>query len=79
MLNGCIVVNDVEALDSALNGEHRGPILFAENGRVIRIWPSALHREPMRGEVRLLGWFRDVLAVFRSVMGQQSCQTANVV
>jgi hypothetical protein len=75
-MTGCIVVNDVEALDRALSGERRGPILFTENGRdFIRIWPRAQKRV----DVRLLGWFRDVLAVFRSVMAQQSCQTANVV
>ncbi len=79
MLSGCIVVKDVEALDRALNGEHRTPILFTENGRdFIRIWPSGHHQEPMRVDAGLLGWFRDLVLTVVDMVRSHQGQTANV-
>ena len=68
-ITGCIVVNDVDALDRVLNGGPRTPILFTENGRdFIRVWPRA----QKRADGRLLAWFRGVMA-------QQRGQTVNAV
>ena len=73
---GCIVVNDVGALEQALRRKHRVPILFTENGRdLMRIWPGAKKRV----DDRLLEWCRDVLVAFQGAMTRSAGKTANAV
>lgn len=78
-ITGCMVVNDVEALDRAMNGKQRKPILFTENERAIRIWPREQRKEPMGIGAGLLGWCRDLVVVFQGAMTRYEGQTANVV